>query len=42
MTEKITWDSSITQKTLEDNNRTLGEWKAKAVSICKPSAGIYT
>ena len=23
--EKIVWDNSITEKTLEDNNRTLGE-----------------
>ena len=41
MTEKITWDSSITQKTLEDNNRTLGEIESQGVSICKPSAGQY-
>ena len=41
MTDKITWDSKTTQKTLEDNNRTLGEMESQGVSICKPSAGTY-
>ena len=41
MAEKITWDSKITEKTLQDNNRTLGELESQGVSICKPSAGQY-
>ena len=41
MTEKITWDSKTTEKTLQDNNRTLGELESQGVSICKPSAGQY-
>ena len=41
MTEKITWDSSVTEKTLQDNNRTLGELESQGVTICKPTAGQY-
>ena len=41
MTDKIVWDSKITEKTLQDNNRTLGELESQGVSICKPSAGQY-
>ena len=41
MAEKITWDSKTTEKTLQDNNRTLGELESQGVSICKPSAGQY-
>ena len=41
MTDKITWDSSTTEKTLEDNNRTLGEMESQGVTICKPTAGTY-
>ena len=41
MTDKITWDSKTTEKTLQDNNRTLGELESQGVSICKPSAGTY-
>ena len=39
--EKIVWDNSITEKTLEDNNRTLGELESQGVSISKPMAGQY-
>ena len=38
---KIVFDSSTTQKTLEDNNRTLGEMESQGVSISKPCAGQY-
>jgi len=41
MTNKIVWDSKTTEKTLQDNNRTLGELESQGVSICKPSAGTY-
>ena len=41
MTDKIIWDTSVTKKTLQDNNRTLGELESQGVSICKPSAGQY-
>lgn len=41
MTEKITWDSSVTEKTLQDNNRSLGELESQGVTICKPTAGQY-
>jgi len=39
--DKLVWDSSLTQKTLEDNNKTLGEMESQGVSITKPTAGIY-
>ena len=39
--EKIVWDNSITEKTLQDNNRTLGELESQGVSISKPVAGQY-
>jgi len=39
--EKLIFDSSTTQKTLEDNNRTLGELESQGVSISKPCAGQY-
>ena len=41
MTDKITWDSKTTEKTLQDNNRTLGELESQGVSIAKPTAGQY-
>ncbi len=41
MTEKLVWDSSTTEKTLQDNNRTLGELESQGVTICKPAAGQY-
>ena len=41
MTDKLVWDSSTTEKTLEDNNRTLGELESQGVTICKPEAGQY-
>ena len=42
MTEKITWDSSVTEKTLQVNNKSLGELESQGVSICKPSSGTYS
>ena len=39
--DKIVFDNSTTEKTLEDNNRTLGELESKGVSISKPIAGQY-
>ena len=39
--EKIVFDNATTQKTLEDNNKTLGELESQGVSISKPVAGQY-
>ena len=41
MSEKIIFDNATTQKTLEDNNKTLGELESQGVSISKPVAGQY-
>jgi|TARA_Y100000296_G_C5089788_1_gene214269 hypothetical protein len=39
--KKIIFDSQTTQKTQQDNNRSLGELESQGVSISKPCAGQY-